>query len=159
MAQQDLGDLGRIIERLEERGRLVRVTSEVDPVHDLAGVAARLEGRGAAVLFERVKGHDRPVFTGLYWSRALLADLLEQPEKQLPSYVSGCIKAWQQSPVPPVVVESGPVVEVTQNQVDLSKLPIPTHALNDGGPYFDAAVVIAKDPRPACATPRSSASW
>ena len=26
------------------------------------------------------------------------------------------------------------------------KLPIPTHALKDGGPYFDAAVVIAKDP-------------
>jgi 2,5-furandicarboxylate decarboxylase 1 len=143
MAGQDLGDLGRIIERLDERGRLIRITSEVDPVHDLAGVAARLEGRGAAVLFELVKGHDRPVFTGLYWSRALLADLLEQPEKQLPAYVSGCIKSWQQSPMPPVVVESGPVVEVTQNQVDLSKLPIPTHALKDGGPYFDAAVVIA----------------
>jgi 2,5-furandicarboxylate decarboxylase 1 len=71
MTSELLGDLGRIIERLDERGRLVRVTSEVDPVHDLAGVAARLEGRPAAVLFERVKGHDRPVFTGLYWSRAL----------------------------------------------------------------------------------------
>jgi hypothetical protein len=43
------GDLGRIIERLDERGRLVRVTSEIDPVHDLAGVAAKLEGRGGAV--------------------------------------------------------------------------------------------------------------
>ncbi len=146
MARAELGDLGRIIERLDERGRLVRVTSEVDPVHDLAGVAAQLEGRPAAVLFERVKGHERPVFTGLYWSRALLADLLEQPEKALPGYVSGCIKAWQQQPVPPVVVEDGPVLEVTQNQVDLGKLPIPTHALKDGGPYFDAAVVIAKDP-------------
>ena len=35
---------------------------------------------------------------------------------------------------------------MTQNAVDLGKLPIPTHALKDGGPYFDAAVVIAKDP-------------
>ena len=146
MARADLGDLGQIIERLEQRGRLIRVKSEVDPVHDLAGVAARLEGRPAAVLFERVKGHDAPVFTGLYWSRALLADLLEQPEKQLPAYVSGRIKEWQQKPMPPVVVEHGPVLEVTENRVDLSKLPIPTHALQDGGPYFDAAVVIAKDP-------------
>ena len=48
--------------------------------------------------------------------------------------------------MPPVVVDDGPVLEVTENQVDLSKLPIPTHALQDGGPYFDAAVVIAKDP-------------
>ena len=131
MARADLGDLGLIIDCLEQRGRLIRVKSEVDPVHDLAGVAAKLEGRPAAVLFESVKGHEAPVFTGLYWSRALLADLLEQPEKQLPAYVSGCIKEWQQKPMPPVVVEHGPVLEVTENEVDLSKLPIPTHALQD----------------------------
>ena len=146
MTREDLGDVGKIIERLDQGGRLIRVKSEVDPVHDLAGVAARLEGRAAAVLFEQVKGHDQPVLTGLYWSRALLADLLEQPEKALPSYVSDCIAEWQRKPVPPVVVDSGPVVEVSQNEVDLGKLPIPTHALDDGGPYFDAAVVIAKDP-------------
>ena len=64
MARAELGDLGKIIERLEACGRLIRVKSEVDPVHDLAGVAAKLEGRGAAVLFERVKGYDAPVFTG-----------------------------------------------------------------------------------------------
>jgi 2,5-furandicarboxylate decarboxylase 1 len=146
MARADLGDLGLIIECLAQRGRLIRVRSEVDPVHDLAGIAAKLEGRPAAVLFERVKGHDAPVFTGLYWSRALLAELLEQPEKQLPAYVSGCIREWQQKPMPPVVVEHGPVLEVTENRIDLARLPIPTHALQDGGPYFDAAVVIAKDP-------------
>ena len=48
--------------------------------------------------------------------------------------------------MPPVVVEHGPVLEVSENQVDLLRLPIPTHALQDGGAYFDAAVVIAKDP-------------
>jgi hypothetical protein len=46
MARADLGDLGRIILRLEEGGRLIRAKSEVDPVHDLAGVAAKLEWRG-----------------------------------------------------------------------------------------------------------------
>ena len=50
-------------------------------MHDLAGVAAKLEGRPAAVLFERVKGHGAPVFTGLYWSRALLADLWSSPRR------------------------------------------------------------------------------
>jgi 2,5-furandicarboxylate decarboxylase 1 len=146
MASAILGDLGKIVERLDERGRLTRVRSEVDPVHDLAGIAARLEGRPAAVLFERVKGHDAPVFTGLYWSRAVLADLLEQPEQQLPAFVSGCIKRWQQQPVAPVVKDAGPVTEVTDNEVDLARLPVPTHALKDGGPYFDAAVVVARDP-------------
>ena len=46
MARADLGDLGKIIERLEERGRLIRVKSEVDPVHDLAG--SRRSSKAAA---------------------------------------------------------------------------------------------------------------
>jgi 2,5-furandicarboxylate decarboxylase 1 len=43
-------------------------------------------------------------------------------------------------------VDQGPVLQVSEPTVDLSLLPIPTHAEFDGGPYFDAAVVIAKDP-------------
>jgi 2,5-furandicarboxylate decarboxylase 1 len=145
-ARKKLGDLGQIVDWLDQRGRLTRVTSTVDPVHELAGIAAKLEGQPAAVLFEQVAGHAIPVLTGLYWSRALLADLLGEPELELPAFVAGCIAEWQRQPVAPVVVEDGPVVEVTETEVDLARLPIPTHALQDGGPYFDAAVVIAKDP-------------
>lgn len=146
MAGHHLSDLSHIIGELDRLGRLIRVKSEVDPRHDLAGIAARFEGGPSAVLFERVKGHSHPVFTGLYWSRDLLAALLQQPERHLPAYVSGCIKNWQQRPVDPIVIPSGPVMEVTQQPVDLTRLPIPVHALNDGGPYFDAGVVIARDP-------------
>src|SRR5262249_30056509 len=38
------------------------------------------------------------------------------------------------------------VREITEKTVDLTKLPVPTHALKDGGPYFDAGVVVARDP-------------
>jgi 2,5-furandicarboxylate decarboxylase 1 len=141
-----LHDLALIIEDLEAMGRLARIASEVDLLHDLAGLAAALEGGPRAVLFERVKGHDAPVFTGLYWSRDLLADLLGQPERALPSYVSQCIRNWQQRAIDPVVVKTGPVREITESSVDLTKLPVPIHALKDGGPYFDAGVVIARDP-------------
>ncbi len=141
-----LYDLDLILAVLEARGRLIRVRSEVDPVHELAGIAARYEGDPRAILFEKVKGHAWPVVTGLYWSRELLADLMGQPEKALPQYVAGCIRAWQQRPVDPVVVATGPVLEVTEAEVDLASLPIPTHAAQDGGAYFDAAVVIARDP-------------
>ena len=141
-----IADLGAIIEWLDRRGRLVRVRSEVDPVHQLAGIAAKFEGGPRAVLFEKLKGSAYPVFTGLYWSRELLGELLDRPVLSLPQYVSECIRDWQQNPVPPVVVRSGPVREVTEEKVDLSVLPVPTHAELDGGPYFDAGVVIAKDP-------------
>jgi 2,5-furandicarboxylate decarboxylase 1 len=146
MTADAIHDLALIIEKLEARGRLVRVRSEVDPAHELAGIAAQFEGGPRAVLFERVKGYSQPVFTGLYWSRELLGDLMDKPEHELPAHVSGCIKAWQQHAVDPIVVSDGPVLEITENHIDLSRLPIPTHAENDGGAYFDAAVVIARDP-------------
>lgn len=141
-----VADLGAIVEWLGRRGRLVRVRSEVDPAYQLAAVAAKFEGQPRAVLFEKVKRSAYPVLTGLYWSRELLADLFGRPEKALPQYVSQCIRDWQQRPAPPVIVGKGPVLQVTEELVDLQRLPIPIHAEQDGGPYFDAAVVIAKDP-------------
>lgn len=141
-----IADLGAIVKWLDRRGRLVRVRSEVDPAYQLASIAARFEGGPRAVLFEKVKGSRYPVFTGLYWSRELLADLFERPERALPQHVSECIRDWQQRPMAPVVVAKGPVLQVSEPAVDLTTLPIPTHAELDGGPYFDAAVVIAKDP-------------
>ncbi|MBE0593465.1 MAG: UbiD family decarboxylase, partial [Gemmatimonadales bacterium] len=70
-----VADLGAIIKTLDRRGRLVRVRSEVDPEYQLASIAAKFEGQPQAVLFEKIKGSRYPVFTGLYWSRELLADL------------------------------------------------------------------------------------
>ena len=82
MPGQTLSDLGAIIGALDGMGRLIRVRSEVDPRLDLAAIAARFEGGPAAVLFENVKGHRQPVFTGLYWSRELLAELAGQEENR-----------------------------------------------------------------------------
>lgn len=146
MAATHIHDLALIVEDLERSGRLARISSSVDLKHDLAGLAAELESQPRALLFENVAGHEWPVLTGLYWSRELLADLLRREERTLPQYVSDCIRQWQQSPVDPVIVPSGPVLDVTEPDVDLAKMPIPIHAEKDGGPYFDAAVVIAKDP-------------
>ena len=146
MAASHIHDLALIVDDLERSGRLSRITDTVDLKHDLAGLAAELEGQPRAVLFEQVAGHDWPVLTGLYWSRELLADLLRREERTLPQYVSDCIRQWQQAPVDPVIVPSGPVLEVTEPDVDMTRMPIPIHAEKDGGPYFDAAVVIAKDP-------------
>jgi 2,5-furandicarboxylate decarboxylase 1 len=146
MAGNHLHDLGAIIADLEAKGRLARVRGEVDLRHELAGVAARLEGGPKAVLFEKVKGRRWPVLAGLYWNRGLLADLMRKEERALPQFVADSIGKWQRDPVDPVVVKSGPVLDVTEPDVDLGGIPVPVHALKDAGPYFDAAVVIAKDP-------------
>ncbi|MDQ3788556.1 MAG: UbiD family decarboxylase, partial [Actinomycetota bacterium] len=150
MPASSLHDLGVIIETLDKAGQLIRVRSEVDPVHQLASVASHFEGKAQAVLFEKVRGQEHPVFTGLYWSRELLAELIGAEEKKLASFISGKVQQWQNDPFDkadePLVVETGPVKEYTQPAVDLFKLPIPTHAERDGGPYIDAGVVVVTDP-------------
>ena len=44
------------------------------------------------------------------------------------------------------MVEHGPILDGDKQDVDLYSIPIPIHAMKDGGPYFDAGVVIARDP-------------
>jgi 2,5-furandicarboxylate decarboxylase 1 len=138
-------DLGACIEQLAANGDLVRVRSEVDPVHELAGVAYCFEGR-ETVFCERVKGHAFPVLVGLYWNRAALARLFGCDKAQLPFAVADAVQEWQIRPIEPEVGDSGPANEVIEPEVDLRQLPIPIHALGDGGPYIDSAVVIARDP-------------
>jgi 3-polyprenyl-4-hydroxybenzoate decarboxylase len=141
-------DLSAVVDDPDAAGLLARVASPVDPVHELAGAGATFEGQRRAVLFEDVRGHDVPVLMGLYWSREVLAHVLRRPEPELSAHVTGCVREWQRAPVPPVVVGAGPVREVTVSgdDVDLSRIPVPTHALGDGGPYIDAGVVPARDP-------------
>lgn len=146
MAETGLRNIAWIVEKLDNIGRLARVKSEVDPDFELAGIAARYEGKPFAVLFEKVKGRDHPVLVGLYWSRELLADLMDVEEPEMAGEILKRIQKWQSDALDPVTVKSGPVLEVTQNQVDLSRVPIPLHYLRDGGPYIDAGVVISKDP-------------
>ena len=112
----------------------------------LAAIAAKLEGSPSAVLFEKVKGFKEPVFTGLYWSRDLLADLLGCEEKDLSRFVAKRISNWSSDPMPPVVVKSGPVKQVTMNEPDVNKLPVPIHTLQDCRPYLDVAVLHPKEP-------------
>ena len=144
-----LADFASIIDDLESMGRLAHVHSEVSLEHDLAGIAARLEGGPRAVMFDAVSGHDTPVFTGLYWSRELLGALMRMAPGNLPGYVSDSIKAWARKPMAPVLVGGGPVLDgerQTGDAVDLATMPVPVHAMGDGGAYFDAGVVIARDP-------------
>jgi len=145
MTANHLADLTTIIEDLDRAGRIAHVTSEVDLDLQLAGVAAKLEGKPNAVLFHNVAGHEAPVFTGLYWSRDLLAHLLRREERELPQYVSGCIQQWQQTPVDPIVVDDGPVLQ-GQSGLSLSDIPIQVHDVNiDAGRHLGLYLEKARE--------------
>ena len=142
-----LSDLSACIEYLDRRGALLRVETEVDPVLELAGVAKRLEG-GGCVLFERVRASRFPVLCGLLWNRELLGDLFGLPARQVPFAIADAVGAWQTDPeaLAPRLLDRGPANEVVETDADLSSLPIPQHALKDGGRYLDSTLVVARNP-------------
>ena len=60
-------DLRDFINALEQRGELVRISTEVDPRLEMTEIADRtLRGGGPALLFENPKGHSVPVLANLF---------------------------------------------------------------------------------------------
>ena len=120
------------IECLIERGELRRVAEEVD----LRQLSARVAASPSALWFERVKGYDMGVVSGILGSRSRMAASLDCDHRDIG-------KAF-----PPVMVATGPVKEVirTGGDVDLTALPVPLVSRLDGGPYITGAIGVAKDP-------------
>lgn len=151
-----LVDLGACIDFLDRSGQLLRVRSQVDPTHELAGIARRFEGGPKCVLFERVKGSDWPVLTGLLWHRGVVGSLFGAPKEEVPYRIAAAIAPWREAPraMDAPLLDHAPANEVVESEVDLFKLPAPVHALLDGGRYLDSSVVIARNP--ATGAPNSS---
>ena len=143
-----LVDLKKCIEYLEKTGNLVRVKTEVDAKYELAGIAKKYEGK-KCVLFEKVKGSKFPVFMGLLWNRETVGGLFNVPKEKVPFVIGAAIGAWRKdkTALASRVLEKGPANEVILTKdFDLYSLPVPVHALKDGGPYFDSSVVVVNDP-------------
>ena len=67
-------DLREFMEMLDQKGQLVRVTREVDPILEINAIVDRLARKqGPAVLFENVKGSDMPVLGNLFGSHQRVA--------------------------------------------------------------------------------------
>ena len=147
-AAKRLVDLGACIDFLDKTGNLVRVRSEVDPRHELAGIARRFEG-GKCVLFERVNRSAHPVLVGLLWNREIVGAIFGVPRQQVPFVIADAMGPWQKdkAALPARILRQAPANEVIEKTVDLSTLPIPVHALKDGGRYLDSSLVLARNPQ------------
>ena len=143
-----LTDLTNCISYLEKTGDLVRVKSAVSAKYELAGIAKRFEGK-KCVLFERVKGNKYPVFIGMLWNRDIVGKLFGLSKEKIPFAIAKAIGDWKKNKgrLSSSILNQGPANEVIEKEVNLFKLPIPIHALKDGGRYFDSSVVLVKNPK------------
>jgi 2,5-furandicarboxylate decarboxylase 1 len=131
------------LQRLDTAGRLTKISTRVDPMLELAGVAMKLDG-GPALLFEDVLGYDMPVFTNVL---ASLENALAIFDMDLAGVREVMTRGLTQS-IKPVMADVGPSQEVViDSGVDVERLlPVLKHAEGDGGRYITSGVVIAKDP-------------
>ncbi len=142
-----INDLRSYIQALDDAGQLVRISKPVDLEHELADVAATLvRNGGGAPLFENVKESPWPVFSSGVSNQKRAAIALGCAEKEIIDYMERVIDPV--NGVAPVPVEKAAWKENVQqeDEIDIRRLPIPTHSRGDGGSFITGGVIISKDP-------------
>jgi len=163
MAYRDLRDY---INALEERGKLVRIKSPVNPQLEITEIADRMvKKEGPALFFEQVKGSPFPLVINLFATpeRTKLAlevedlekigqEILEIIEPELPTSFMEKLKALPRlkktADFIPKGVKGGPCKEVIipGEEVNLLELPVMKCWPLDGGPFITLPLVFTKDP-------------
>lgn len=158
----------QFIDRLEQAGELVRITTFVDPKLEMAEITDRVSkmpGGGKALLFENT-GYEFPVLMNAYGSekRMCLAlgvnhlddtareiealfNLLASPKENIIDKLRLLPKLSQfASWMPKVRAGKGECQEVVMTNPDITKLPVITCWPQDGGPFVTLPVIHTRDP-------------
>src|SRR5216684_7097394 len=162
MAYSDLRDF---IRRLEKEGELKRIPIEVDPVLEIAEFADRsVKSNGPALLFERPKGSNIPVFINGYASmrRMELAlevnsvedvaqRIAEYLEMRMPEGLIGKIKMLpklaEMGSFFPKIVSKGPCQEIIRHDgFSLLDYPVLKCWPEDAGRFITLPMVFSRNP-------------
>lgn len=122
------------IDQLKTSGKLVEIQHPVSPEFEASRIAKQTK---APILFHDISGSK--VIMNLLGSREELASMLGVPKEEIIRKLS------EVSPEGEVkIVSDSPTLEVVEEEVDLTKLPILTHFEKDGAPYITAGIVVSE---------------
>jgi 2,5-furandicarboxylate decarboxylase 1 len=138
-------DLRAFLSTLRQSGELVDLIRPIALQYDVAKALAKSSAADGPALMFKDNGTKFPLVAGIYGNRrrALLA--FEATEETIHDRVSKAIDA----PIGPIDFSGPPPcqdVVMTGDDVDLTKLPVPTYSPKDGGPYITAGIVVSEDP-------------
>ena len=135
--------LRRFLDHLESVGALHRVTRRVDPEFEIGAILG-LRDTGPAQLFENVDGPGLAVVGNVLNSRARFSLAFGIGPEALDDRCAEAVA----SPVPPAIVDYGPVQdEIFDGAPDLAALlPVPRWFERETAPYITAGVIVARDP-------------
>jgi 2,5-furandicarboxylate decarboxylase 1 len=137
------------LEVLADAGQLVHIAGEVSLEHELANVAATLARQGGGgVLFEKPHASPWPVFTNAVVNQHQAALALGCSVDQVSDRIGRALIPQNGILPAPRVGEEAPWKQnvLRGEQVDIRKLPIPTHGAHDGGPFITGGVTVCRDP-------------
>lgn len=136
---------------LESDGDLVQINQECDPHLEVGAIIRKVvENDEKAPLFNKLRGQDN---NGLWRILGAPNSLRTDPKQRfgrlarhlglpvtssMKEILDKMIAAKTSTPIPPVVVETGPCKEfcLTPDQFDLTQLPAPLLHQSDGGKYI-----------------------
>lgn len=134
-------DFREFLTALRTNGELIEVNRPV-ALNLEVGKALRKSAAssGPAIIFSQ-NGTAYPLVGGVYNSRAKALIAFQATEQNVfEKILDGLNK-----PIPPVIVNDGPTHEnvITEDQIDLAKLPIPKYSPADGGSYITPGIVVS----------------
>lgn len=133
-------NLRNFLAKLEREDKLVRIKKEVSIKYEIANIIYSLDEK--PVIFEKVKGYNFPVFSGITSNRDIIAESLGTTKDKLLLKLVDALR----NPKPPKMVSKAPCQEVVVKEPDIDKLPLLFHLPGDGGRYATATVCTIKDP-------------
>lgn len=134
-------DLRSYLDQARAAGKLLEISRTADPSSEAPALIRQAVRRGRPVLLNHVAGSDLPVLGNTLGARPWIEQALGCNDG-----FPGWFEARGAAPVAPRVVDTGPVKEVIENEVDLGRLPVLTCAAEDGGPYITGGIGIQRDP-------------
>ena len=144
MNQKDISSFRSTLEYLKQKGELLTVKGEVDPIYEIAGIEKALEN-GPSLLFENIKGYPGVRDAGNIMSREQsVADIFGVPEYKDLKFK--CVEAIR-SPLPPKVVDEAPCQEVViKDDIDVTAtLPLIKHSEVDAGRILGGGIILSTE--------------
>ncbi|MDD5242784.1 MAG: UbiD family decarboxylase [Syntrophorhabdaceae bacterium] len=133
MKKKDVTSVRAALEYLDDKGEVIHITNEVDPLKpEIAGIQRGLD-EGPALLFENIKGYPNFRNCGNILSRRdRICDLYDAKDQL---ELKERLREGIRKPLAPKVVSDGPVQEVLiDKDIDvLATLPIIQHGPDDAG--------------------------
>ena len=157
-------DIHEFIRELEKNNEIKKVTTEVDSELEIAEILRRsMYYNGPAILFENVKNYEMPVLGNAFGSMKRLEiglemndfteigqRIIDMTKMDIPSGFLNKIKKLPElskmTESFPKPENSGPVTEITSNNVSFDNIPILKSWPHDAGRFITLGLVATKHP-------------